>query len=222
MALLVKNLSKTYHNKSGDVKALDDVDLKVEDGEIVALVGPSGSGKTTLVQILSLMLAADEGEVYLDNKEILDLKDEEKAKIRNQALGIVVQNFALLEDETVEKNLEIPFYYAPKKTKKKDRQALMDKYLDLVDLSGYRARKVDTLSGGQKQRVAIVRSLLMNPSVILADEPTGALDQETGQEIFNLLESLAHKQNKCILVVTHDLNLAKAADRSIALVDGKV
>ena len=222
MALLVKNLSKTYHNKSGDVKALDDVDLKVDDGEIVALVGPSGSGKTTLVQILSLMLAADEGEVYLDNKEILDLKDEEKAKIRNQALGIVVQNFALLEAETVEKNLEIPFYYAPEKTKKKARQALMDKYLDLVNLSGYRDRKVDTLSGGQKQRVAIVRSLLMNPSVILADEPTGALDQETGQEIFNLLESLAHEHNKCILVVTHDLNLAKAADRSIALVDGKI
>lgn len=210
---------KTF--KSGNLQtiAMDCDHLTINKGDLIAIVGPSGSGKSTLLNIIGLLEDLDSGEYKLDGKNISTLNDNEKAMYRNKYFGFIVQNFALINDFSVLDNIEIPLIYSKKN--KKTRHLLISSMLKKLNLESKINSKISELSGGQAQRVAIARALINNPEVILADEPTGALDCKTGQEIINILKEI-NKEGKTILIVTHDYNIAKQCDKIIKINDGKL
>lgn len=196
---------------------LKDIDLEVEEGEFLAIMGPSGSGKSTLMNIIGLLDRASSGDYYLDATEVSRLSDKKLAQVRNKEIGFVFQQFFLLAKLNALQNVELPLIYAGVATSK--RQGLAKQFLEKVELSERMHHLPSELSGGQKQRVAIARALVNNPSIILADEPTGALDTKTGQQIMELLTELNH-EGKTIIMVTHEPEIADYAKRKIVLRDG--
>ncbi len=213
------NLCKTYEIGEETVRALDHASLCIEDGEFVSIIGPSGSGKSTLMNVIGCLDVADTGNYYLDGMPVEKFSDDELARIRNEKIGFVFQNFNLLNRLSAQENIELPLVY--QQVPRQERKRRVDEALDRVALKKRRNHKPMELSGGQQQRVAIARALVTKPSLILADEPTGNLDSKTGDEIMLLFHEL-HDQGNTIVLITHDEKIAKQADRMIRILDGKV
>lgn len=217
--ITLKNVSKVYTMGEEQIHALDSVSLNIAEGEFVSVIGPSGSGKSTLMNILGALDVPDEGEYHLNNIDVNNATDTDLAKIRNQNIGFVFQNFNLLSKLTALENVEVPLMYKGMSSKK--ARDLAYKYLEKVGLKGREKHLPSQLSGGQQQRVAIARALVCEPQIILADEPTGALDSKTGIEIIEILEKL-NKNGQTIILITHDPRIADMAHRKIAISDGKI
>lgn len=215
----VKNVSKIYVTGEVETRALDNVSFEVKKGEFVAIMGPSGSGKSTLMHILGALDKPTSGSYVLDGEEVGKLNDDELADIRNRKIGFVFQAFNLLPRVTALKNLFIPMMYA--KVPKEERLETAEKYLKMVGLSDRMNHTSSQLSGGQQQRVAIARALVLNPSIILADEPTGNIASNQAEEVMKIFEKL-HKDGRTILMITHEPDIAKHAQRIIHIRDGKI
>ena len=194
--------------------------LKIEAGELIAIKGASGSGKTTLLNIMAGLISPSHGRYYCNGEEILKLNDKELAKFRNSKIGYVIQNFALIQEYSVKENIILPLKYAKKI--KGSHTKKIESVLTMMGMKGFENRIVYDLSGGQKQRVAIARAIINNPEIILADEPTGALDFQTGKMVMNELITICREQNKTLIVVTHDDNVAEMLDRVIYIQDGQL
>ena len=203
----------------GVVRALDHVDLQVDQGDFLAIVGPSGAGKSTLMNILGLLDVPDEGRYLLDGMDVGALSDNRLASIRNEKIGFVFQSFNLLGKLTALENVKLPLSYAGVRLKEADARAR--KQLSLVGLEGREHHLPNQLSGGQQQRVAIARALVCEPEIILADEPTGALDSRTGVEIMELFKSL-HAEGQTVILITHNQELADEAQRVVRIADGLI
>ncbi|MBD5554098.1 MAG: ABC transporter ATP-binding protein [Roseburia sp.] len=215
----MNKITKIYNKDSNDIPALQDISLEINDGEMVAIMGASGSGKTTLLNIIGCMDGWDQGEYIFNGTNVGKLKNDRLDKFRRQNFGFIFQQFALLKDYTVRENVELPLR-AVNMPRKKRNEIVMD-MLEKVGMEQYVDKIPTKLSGGQQQRCAIARALVTEASVILADEPTGALDSKTGQEIIDLLIQL-NRSGKTVIIVTHDEKIAKQASRIIYLKDGKI
>lgn len=212
----IRNLKKSFDN--GKITALNGIDLEIKRGEFVSIIGPSGSGKSTLLNMLGALDHADEGFI---NVAGYDLSKKKKLNgFRSEEIGFIFQLHNLIPNLSVLENVEIPMY--EKKMSGKERRERAVKLLDYVGLLEKIKRKPTELSGGERQRVAIARALANNPSIILADEPTGSLDSKTGQIILERLKELHEKQNVTLIMVTHDMNVASMADRTIKVLDGNI
>ncbi len=216
----LENISKIYNSEEIKTVALNGVSLKINEGELTAITGPSGSGKSTLLHILGLLDRPTTGEYIFENKNIINLSDEELALFRNEKIGFVFQAFFLLSSITVLENVKLPLLYSKVDEKKWNELAL--NALEEVGLSHRLNHFPTQLSGGEKQRVAIARALINNPSIILADEPTGNLDTKTGTEIIEIMKNLNRSEGKTFVIVTHDPRLTKFCQRVIRLQDGKI
>lgn len=216
----IENVTKIYNkNKANEFTALHDVSFFVENGEMVAIIGKSGAGKSTLLHILACVDSYEDGEYYLDDLLVKNKNDKENAKIRNRYLGIVMQDYALVEDFTALENVMLPLDFSKERIKNKKQRAL--DMLKRVDMEEFANKPVNKLSGGQKQRVAIARAIANDPKVILADEPTGALDSKNTEQIMDILKEL-NRQGKTIIVVTHDPLVSKRCGRIIEIADGEI
>jgi len=213
----IKNITRYFKIGDVEVQALRGVDLIINKGEYVALMGPSGSGKSTLMNILGCLDTPTSGSYILNNQDVSNLSDNELAEIRNKEIGFVFQTFNLLARSSALDNVALPLIYAG--IGKKDRIQRAEKALNSVNLSDRMDHKPNELSGGQRQRVAIARALVNNPSLILADEPTGNLDTKTSVEIMELMEAI-HNQGNTVVVVTHEEDIARRARRIVRLRDG--
>lgn len=221
-AKLVINLnkvSKKYEMGEEEFYALRDVSLKINKGEFVAIIGPSGSGKSTLMHVIGLLDKPSSGEVFLEGSEVHNLSEVTQAELRNKHIGFIFQVFSLLPRTSALENVEIPLIYSGVPKSQRDQRAI--KALEIVGLKDKLQNKPSQLSGGQQQRVAIARALINNPSLILADEPTGNLDSKSGEEILSLLSKL-NKEGNTIVVVTHDSDIAGRAKRTVILKDGQI
>jgi putative ABC transport system ATP-binding protein len=201
------------------VHALRGVDLTIQKGEYVAIMGPSGSGKSTLMNVIGCLDSPDEGTYLLNGKMVSDMSDRQLAKVRNEEIGFVFQTFNLLNRTTAQHNVEMPLIYAGKSRKIRQQKAV--EVLTRVGLADRMTHRPSELSGGQRQRVAIARALVTDPSILLADEPTGNLDSTTAREIMRLFDEL-HEAGHTIILVTHDENIGEHANRVIRLLDGKI
>ncbi len=219
MIIKTQGLKKIYQMGEEQVKALDGVDLELERGEYVAIMGPSGSGKSTLMNLLGCLDTPSEGEYWLNGHAVSTLTDDELAQVRNKEVGFVFQSFHLLPRYSALENVQLPLVYS--NIPREERLARAKETLEEVDLSDRIHHRPNELSGGQRQRVAIARALINRPSILLADEPTGNLDSNTGKEILNLFEHL-HTAGHTIILVTHDPEVASHANRIIRLRDGRV
>lgn len=215
----LKNVIKIYEKNGTETKALDRVNLTVEKGESVAIVGKSGCGKTTLLNILGAMDKQSEGKYLFEDMEVSDFNSKQAAQFRNKKIGFIFQHFNLINEYTALENIEMPMGYGKKPGKERRKRAL--ELLKLVGLEGYENKKPSQMSGGQCQRVAMARALANNPEVILADEPTGALDSENAKHVMDLLLRI-NQEGTTLILVTHDNSLAKMCKRIIVLEDGKV
>jgi len=215
----LERVTKVYDTGENAVQALSGIDLQIDRGKFVSIIGPSGSGKSTLMHILGCLDTPSEGRYWLDGEDVATLSARALAKIRNQKLGFVFQTFNLLPRATIWKNAELPLLYAGIDSDERKERALAA--LDRVGLANRAKHRPNQLSGGQRQRVAIARALVNNPQVILADEPTGNLDQKTGGEIIKLFEELA-AGGQTIILVTHDPAIARRTERRIRIVDGLI
>lgn len=215
----MKDITKVYALGGETVYALSKASLKIEDGEFVAVVGPSGSGKSTLMNIMGCLDIADSGEYLLDGMPIEDYSEDDLARIRNHKIGFVFQSFNLLSKMTALENVELPLVYQGLRVREVRSRA--EDALSIMGLKDRMKHKPTELSGGQQQRVAIARALVTQPSIILADEPTGNLDRKTGEEIMRLLGDLNGTGNT-VIIITHDNEVAQAAPRRIHILDGRV
>ncbi|URJ62568.1 ABC transporter ATP-binding protein [Paenibacillus polymyxa] len=215
----IKELKKIYEVGGQEIQALRGVDLSISEGEFVAIMGPSGSGKSTMMNVIGCLDHPDTGKYYLDGYSILDARENELSEIRNQKLGFVFQKFYLLPRTTALANVELPMMYAGIPAKERRERAV--KALRSVGLAERMYNKPNELSGGQQQRVSIARALVNNPVILLADEPTGALDTKTSVEIMELFQGL-NEQGKTIVLVTHELEIAEYAKRLISFRDGNI
>nr|WP_181360033.1 ABC transporter ATP-binding protein [Vibrio sp. 10N.286.48.B8] len=215
----LSNIGKHYSNGDTEIRALDGVDLSIEKGEFLSILGPSGSGKSTLMNMLGCLDKPTEGEYQLDGKNVAALSANDLAGIRNQKIGFVFQNFNLLEYASALDNVALPLVYSGIKAKERRKRAAA--LLEQVGLGDRLDHKPNQLSGGQKQRVAIARALVNEPQIILADEPTGALDSKSGAEIEALFNQL-HAEGRTLIIVTHDNSLAERTKRIVTIKDGKV
>ena len=219
MLIVLRKISKVY--KAGDVEvpALIDLNLKVEQGEFVAIIGQSGSGKTTLLDILGCLSHPTKGDYWLDGENVHELSDSQLTIIRNQKIGFIFQTFHLLPRKTALENVQLPLMYA-----RAPRAIQHDRAQEMLTMVGLKDRLYhysNQLSGGQQQRVAIARALANRPALLLADEPTGNLDSKSGNDIMTVFEQL-HRQGQTIIIITHDLLIAQRAKRCITLSDGKI
>lgn len=219
MLLRLENISKVYRNNGIQVEALKHVDLEIDEGESVAIMGASGSGKSTLLNIMGCMDKATGGEYYINDINIRNYSDKKMAGLRNEVFGFVMQDFGLIERCTVERNVMLPLYYSPKH--KKEKKKRVEEMLDKVGLLEKKQQLAMRLSGGQRQRVAIARALVNDASILLCDEPTGALDQKTGKEIIDIFSDV-NQQGKTVILVTHDPNVAKSCHRVLSILDGEI
>ena len=218
--LTVENLSKIFESAAGRVVALRRINFTVDKGEFVSIVGPSGSGKSTLLHILGALDKPTFGKIFIGGIDIFSLNDKEIARMRNSLIGFIFQSYNLINRTTVQRNVEIPSIIASMSSK--DRANRSSRLLEILDIASKAKFKPMSLSGGQQQRVAIARSLMNNPTIILADEPTVNLDTKTGNEVFDLLRLLSNKYRRTIIMVTHNAELAKKTDRSIYIRDGQI
>lgn len=215
----LKDICKFYQVGDDRVRALDHANLHIYPHEFVSIIGPSGSGKSTMMNIIGCLDIADAGEYLLDGLPIESYSENQLAKIRNQKIGFVFQQYNLIPKLTAEENVELPLIY--QKVPKKERMERVKEALDKVNMCP-RAKHLPTeLSGGQQQRVSIARAIVTRPKLILADEPTGALDSKTSREIIDIFHDL-HEQGNTIVLITHDNNIAKQAQRSIHILDGQI
>lgn len=217
--IIVKGINKIYTNGSITVQALKDVNLEVKKGEFVGITGPSGSGKSTFMNIIGCLDRASTGLYVLDNEKIEELSDNELAEIRNRKIGFVFQSFNLLPRTSALKNVELPMMYAGVGRRERKQRAL--EALQRVGLEDRVDHKPNELSGGQKQRVAVARALVNNPSIILADEPTGNLDSKSTQEVIDLFKKL-NEEGVTILIVTHEQEIANETKRIVSFRDGEI
>ncbi|PMG48858.1 macrolide ABC transporter ATP-binding protein [Vibrio lentus] len=215
----LSNIGKHYSNGDTEIRALDGVDLSIEKGEFLSILGPSGSGKSTLMNMLGCLDKPTEGDYQLDGKNVAALSANDLAGIRNQKIGFVFQSFNLLEYASALDNVALPLVYSGIKAKERRKRAAA--LLEQVGLGDRLDHKPNQLSGGQKQRVAIARALVNDPQIILADEPTGALDSKSGAEIEALFNQL-HAEGRTLIIVTHDNSLAERTKRIVTIKDGKV
>jgi len=214
-----KNVYKIYHMGDTDVHALDGVDITIDKGEFVAIVGQSGSGKSTAMNIIGCLDVPTRGKYYLGGVDVSTMEDDQQAEIRNKMLGFIFQQYNLIPKLNVMENVELPLLYAG--VPERERRERAKKALARVGLEDKYKNLPSQLSGGQQQRVSIARALAGDPSVILADEPTGALDSRTGREVLNFLKQL-NKEGNTVVLITHDNSIAVKADRIIRLQDGRV
>jgi putative ABC transport system ATP-binding protein len=213
----IKKLNKSYAIGKNSLHVLKGIDLKINEGELVAIMGSSGSGKSTLLNIIGILDNYESGSYTLDNVPIKNLNETKAAKYRNQFLGFVFQSFNLINYKTALENIALPLYYQGISRKK--RQSIALEYLGKVGLTAWADHLPSELSGGQNQRIAIARALASQPKVLLADEPTGALDSQTSEEVMGLIKKI-NKEGKTILVVTHEHEIANMCNRIITLKDG--
>ncbi|HEX2927063.1 MAG TPA: ABC transporter ATP-binding protein [Ruminiclostridium sp.] len=215
----MKNISKTYIMGENEVQALRNITFNVDKGEFVSIIGPSGSGKSTLMNVLGLLDVPDDGEYFLDGIDINNSTDRELAHIRNKKIGFIFQNFNLLSKLNAVENVEVPLMYQGMSSRQSRELAYT--YLEKVGLKGRELHTPKELSGGQQQRVAIARALACDPQIVLADEPTGALDQKTGHEIMDMLNEL-NERGQTIVLITHDANIARQVKRRVSIIDGQL
>ena len=214
----LEHITKIYNMQDSNAcRALNDVSLWIEDGEMVAIIGKSGAGKSTLLHILACIDTYEEGEYYLDEELIRAMPGTKMAQVRNEKIGLVMQDYALVEEYSVLDNVMLPLDFSRQTIRNKKEKALTA--LESVAMKEYASKRAAKLSGGQKQRVAIARAIVNEPKLILADEPTGALDSATAGEIMDLFHEL-HELGQTIVIVTHDMDIAKQCDRIIELADG--
>ena len=215
----LKNISKKYGMQDNAFYALKNINIEIEDGSFIAIMGRSGAGKSTLLQIIGCLDVFDKGEYILDNYKIQEMHDSQLAKIRNDKIGFVFQDFSLLNQQSVLFNVMLPMYFNKTPYKQMKERAMHS--LEVVGLLDHAKKKAHQLSGGQRQRVAIARAIVNSPSIILADEPTGALDSETSKHIMDLFQRL-NEIGLTIIVVTHDQAVADYCSRIITINDGKI
>jgi putative ABC transport system ATP-binding protein len=215
----IKNVKKEYTLGGETVTALDNVSFTVNKGDFIAIIGPSGSGKSTLMNMIGCLDTPDSGEYYLDGQNVFSLKSKQLAEVRNHKIGFIFQSFNLLTKQSAFENVELPLVY--RGIGSKERKEIAMQALQKVGLLERAGHKPTELSGGQQQRVAIARALAGNPPILLADEPTGALDSKTGVEVMNLMKDL-NRQGHTIILITHDLQIAKQAKRVIRIQDGRL
>ncbi len=216
--LRVENLCKTYGEGDTKVKALDNVSFSVKKGEFVAIVGPSGSGKSTLLHLLGGVDRPDGGKVYINGTDIYELNETNLAIFRRRNVGLIYQFYNLIPVLNVEENIVLPMLLDGKKPDKEQ----LNRVIDILQLSDRRGHLPNQLSGGQQQRVSIGRAVINNPSIVLADEPTGNLDSKNSEEIVQLLKDSNRRYNQTLIVITHDESIALQADRVITIEDGKI
>lgn len=213
-------IKRFYIGRPNELEILHGIDLTVKEGEFVSIVGESGSGKTTLMNIIGVLDRPTEGHYFLDGIDVSLAKDQELSHIRNQKIGFVFQTYNLIGRTTALKNVELPMMYAG--IGRKERLERAQYYLEMVGMQDRMTHKPDELSGGQKQRVSIARAMSNDPSIILADEPTGALDSKTGRKIMDIFHRLNQKEGKTIVLITHSQELAEETQRIISLRDGEI
>lgn len=215
----LNNIVKIYDINVENKRALDDVSLKIEDGELVAIMGPSGSGKSTLLNIIGCMDSATSGTYMLDGVDMSACRGGKLQEYRKEKIGFVFQHFALMDYYTAYENIELPLL--ARNVKRKDRKVQINRQLEALGITDVKDKVPSKMSGGQRQRVAIARALVTGCSVLLADEPTGALDQATGKEVINILKQV-NSTGKTVIVVTHDESVAKQMNRIIRICDGRI
>ncbi|MDR3216469.1 MAG: ABC transporter ATP-binding protein [Clostridiaceae bacterium] len=218
--LLMKSVNKIYTSGGISFQALFDVDFIIKEGEFVSILGPSGSGKSTLMNIIGCLDRATSGAYYLDGEDVYSLSTKRMAQLRNRKIGFVFQNFNLLKRQSAMENVMLPMVYAhmPSDKRVQAAETLLDK-VGLIDkLKSFPLQ----LSGGQQQRIAIARALANDPSIVLADEPTGALDQRTGRQIIDMMKQLNEEDGKTIIMITHDEGIAREAKRTVRILDGRL
>ena len=213
------SLVKKFHLGDETIAAVNNVSLEIEEGDFVAIVGPSGSGKSTLMNILGLLDRADEGAYIIDESEVTGLSDDRQAEIRNRKIGFVFQSFYLLQKLTAMENVMVPLLY--RGISEREAKVMAGDMLDRLKLADRKDHVPSQLSGGQQQRVAIARALVGKPELVLADEPTGALDQATGREIMDIFRQL-NDEGQTIIIITHDMSIAKRARRILSMEDGRL
>ena len=216
----VENLTKVFGNKQNLNKVLDNVSFEIEKGEFVSLMGASGSGKSTLLYLIGGLDKPTSGEVFINDKDINKLKEKEIAKLRRSDIGFVFQFYNLVQNLTVEENIMLPVIMDGRK--EKDYQERLEEILKIIGLEEKRKSLPNQLSGGQQQRVSIARAIILNPGLILADEPIGNLDSKSGEEVMRLFKEINEKENITILQVTHSEEASKYGKRTIRLKDGKI
>ena len=215
----LKGVNKTYFGAQ-PLHVLKGIDLTIDDGEFVSIMGASGSGKSTLLNILGILDNYDTGEYYLAGKLIKNLSEKQAADYRNRMIGFIFQSFNLIGFKTAVENVELPLFYQGVPRHKRHQMAM--EYLDKLGIKDWAGHYPNEMSGGQKQRVAIARSLITNPRVLLADEPTGALDSKTSEEVMTLLSELNHSEGVTIIVVTHESGVANCTDKIVHIKDGLI
>ncbi|MGN0550316.1 MAG: ABC transporter ATP-binding protein [Acutalibacteraceae bacterium] len=215
----LKNVNKTYKNGSEKTKVLSDINLQIDKGELVAIVGQSGSGKSTLMNILGCLDTPQEGQYFLEGRNVANMRERELSYIRNREIGFIFQSFNLIPTLTALENVELPLFY--RGIKKRERRNLAYDALCCVGLEKRITHRPSQLSGGQQQRVAIARAIAASPPIILADEPTGNLDKASGEDVIKILFDL-HRNGKTVILITHDVKLASKSPRNICIIDGKI
>ena len=216
----LENITKIYNEKVDDTKALDDVSIKIEDGEFVSVMGASGSGKSTLLKIIGCMDTPTAGKYFLDDTEVTAASRSQVHKLRKEKIGYVFQHFALMDYYTAYENIELPLLAA--NVKRKERKRIILKQMEHLGILSEKDKLPGKMSGGQQQRVGVARALVLNPEIVFADEPTGNLDSNTSAEVMTLMRKVVNEQNQTLVMVTHDNHLASFADRIFHIKDGKI